>query len=174
MRPMNTPGQTGGSPVQSHPIQIVTEAQWITGNIETLGEANFYINQEGIANFRISNCQLYPWAFTGLPATEVNQIIVNPRRIQMLMFTQPETINQLRRPPRTETLVFYLPLLVVQGKAPMMGDAKLVNFMDAWKGDFVPILEANLHFLSENATQLPETGQVIYLNRHLIQSYLQN
>lgn len=163
----------GGSPVQEHPVLVATDLYIAAGNLESLGSPHPYINQDGLTYLRLNEAQILPWTFTGLPKNRTNLFMVQRSKVQILIFPKPETIEQLRKPPRTHKITFYLPLLTIQGEAPFLGDAQIGNFLDSWKGQFLPVLEANIQMLAEGPARIPPHLTLLYINRDHIQGYLQ-
>lgn len=166
-------GESMGSPVQEHPAYVANELQWISGDMETLGNPNNYVNQEGQDIIRINRVEIAPWTFTGLPTSQAPKAMVRRANIQFLVFHGAEALEQFREAPRTASLILHLPLVVVRGKAPLMSEAKMDNFLDFWKGDFIPISEASLYYLAEASIDIPKRAELLYLNTRQIQSYVQ-
>lgn len=162
-----------GSPLQSHEVYIANDLLWITGEMETLGNPHNYINQDGLDFIRIGNSRVAPWSFSGLPSSHAPSIIVARERTQFLVFVHEASLAEFRPAPRMETLVMHLPLAIVRGHAPFLSEAKLNNFLDFWKGIFVPLVDAEIYFLAESATQLPAQSSLIYVNRYVLQSYIE-
>ena len=165
-------GDIGGSPVQQHPVIITLDLYVATGNLESLGSPHPYINQDGLQYLRLHEAQIAPWAFTGLKPSHTDLLMAQRSKIQSLIFTKNETVELFQRPPRTEKVMFYLPLLVMQGEAPFLGDAKITNFMESWKGQFLPVFNAALHVLAEGPVRPPTRVPLIYISRDLVQGYL--
>lgn len=164
--------QQMGSPVQKHAVHVANDLLWITGDMESLGNPHFYINQEGFDFLRISDAHIAPWSFSGLPMSKSPLIIAARERIQLLMFTQEASLAEFRSPPNLEKLMLHLPLAIIRGGAPFLGEAKINNFLDFWKGLFFPIIDAEIYYLAECAAQLPRKAGVVYVNRAILQSYV--
>ncbi len=159
------------SPLQYHQIEVITDVFWAKGKVESLGVPHPYINQDGLTILALNEPQIIPWSFTGLPATTPTQLLVHRDEVQLLHFLQAESNAQYTPSPRTRTLFFYFPLFVVQGQAPMFSEANTKNFLDFWKGTFLPITDASIHFLTESSVQLPNQASLVYINRQYIQGY---
>ncbi|MCD6285179.1 MAG: hypothetical protein J7M39_04610, partial [Anaerolineae bacterium] len=78
-----------------------------------------------------------------------------------------------RKAIHTETLLFNLPLAVIHGDVPFLSEARLHNFLDSWKGRFVPVTDARIHYLVDSTVSTPAQADLLYINRSLVQSYLQ-
>lgn len=165
--------QSMGSPVQEHPAHIANDLQWISGDLETLGNPNNYINQEGQDILRVNNGEIAPWTFTGLPASQAPKVMIRRSNVQFVIFHGEEALDQFREAPRTASLILNLSLVIVRGQAPLMSEAKEDNFLDFWKGDFIPISDASLYYLAEAPIDIPTTTELLYLNANQIQSYVQ-
>ncbi len=162
-----------GSPLQAHEVYIANDLLWVTGEMETLGNPHNYINQDGLDFIRIGNPHIAPWSFSGLPSSRVPSLILTRERIQFLMFVHAASLEEFRPAPRTEMLVLHLPLAIIRGKAPFLSEAKLQNFLDFWKGIFVPIADAEIYFLSDSSSSLPAQSPLVYINRHTVLSYIE-
>ncbi|HDQ34802.1 MAG TPA: hypothetical protein ENN14_00625 [Chloroflexi bacterium] len=164
---------TGGdiSPLQHHPAYLATDIYVAAGTLETMGNPHAYINQDALDYLHMNEAHVAPWTFTGLPNARSPILMNNRNHVQMLLFAKPEALEQYREPPRTEQITFYLPLMIVRGAAPFLGDSKLQNFMDSWKGDFVPINNAAIHLLAEGSLRIPAQVPMLYINRNHIQGY---
>ncbi len=162
-----------GSPIQKHQICVANNVQWVEGTLETLGGPHNYINQEDQSAFTINDAHVAPWSFTGLPNSRPPKIIIVKDNIQMLIFQEETSRETFREAIHTETLIFNLPLAVIRGNVPFLSEARLHNFLDFWKGRFVPVTHARVHYLAASAVATPGQADLLYINRSLVQSYLQ-
>ncbi|MDF1512575.1 MAG: hypothetical protein P1S60_02075 [Anaerolineae bacterium] len=160
------------SPIQEHHVKIANDIQWISGTIKTLGDAHNYINQDDLTYWNIVDAHISPWSFTGLPNSHVSSIMVDRDNIQLMMLTDTEALEAYRKPLRTSVVILNLPLLIICGEAPFLGEAKIENFFDYWKGTFLPLSSAKIHYLTETTTRLPSTVDLLFVNRHKIVSYI--
>lgn len=161
------------SPQQKHPAQIIGDLFWSEGLLETLGDPHGHINKDGFDYLTFFEARVNPWQFTGLPPVRASQLEVTRATIQALFFAEQDVIEGARRPPRTLTLMVYLPLAIVRGAAPMFSDAKLSNFLEFWKGVFIPLFDCSIHYLAETGGRLPARTPLVYVNREHIQAYLE-
>ncbi len=161
-----------GSPVQEHPVQIANGVMWVYGQLETLGNPHHYINQEGQSSLLIKSPHIAPWTFTGLPASRADEVSVTKQHMQFLIMPGEDAMEQFRAPPRMEPLIFNLPLAVIRGNAPFLSEAKFHDFLDYWKGLYLPILEAEIHYLTDGPAELPTASAIVYVNRESIQNYI--
>jgi hypothetical protein len=160
------------SPIQSHEVHIANDLFWVTGEMETLGNPHNYINQDGLDFIRIDNPHIVPWSFSGLPSSHTPAVVMARERTQFLMFIHEASLAEYRPAPRMERLVLHLPLAIIRGQAPFLSEAKLNNFLDFFKGVFVPIADAEVYFLADNPIQLPTQSPLVYINRYILQSYI--
>lgn len=169
------PLDNGGisSPTQEHATIVVNDVFCARGTLESLGDPHNYINRDNLDFLQVNDAQIAPWGFTGLPASHAPQLNINRDKTQFLFFPAQETINLYRQPPRTEKAMLYFPLFVVQGEVPILSEAKISNFLDFWKGIFLPISDASIHFLAEGEMPLPARASLIYINRLSLQGYFQ-
>ena len=130
------------SPAQRHFVSLANDLQWINGNLETLGNPHHYINQQGQETLTVTEAEIAPWMFSGLPTSQAPTVIVRRSNIQFLVFHDEEAIDQYTTPPQTASLIINLPLVIVRGNAPLMSEAKMENFLDFWKGGFIPAWRA--------------------------------
>ncbi len=159
--------------VQNHPVHLANDVLWITGDMETQGNPHNYINQEGLSFLRINDPQIAPWSFTGLPLSRTPSLIAARERTQLVIFPGEEAMEQFRPPMNTESLMINLSLAVVHGKVPFLSEAQIHNFLDFWKGIFFPVIDAELYFLADGPVELPATAPLTYVNRNVIQSYVE-
>ncbi len=162
---------TAVSPIQQHNIQIATDTFWAVGQLESLGDPHLHINKDDLSFLKVLQARLEAWDFTGLPTTHAPQALVNRDKIQLLIFTQPETLALRRQPPRTVKVMLYLSLFVVRGEVPLFSEANIGNFSDFWKGTFIPVSNAALHFLAGGPSHLPGQAPLVYVNRLQLQGY---
>lgn len=161
------------SPQQKHPVQMIGDLFWTKGLLETLGDPHGHINKDGFDYLTVYEARVNPWQFTGLPSVPATQLEVNRATIQALYFLEQDVVESARRPPRTLTLMIYLPLAIVRGAAPMFSDSKLSNFLEFWKGVFIPIFDCSIHYLTETGGRLASRTPLVYVNRQHIQGYLE-
>ncbi len=169
--------QVGGvgaaSPLQKHEVYVANDLFWITGVMETTGNPHHYINQEDRDYWRIAEAHLAPWTFTGLPSSHVPEVIISRERIQMLAFPGQEAMSQFHPPIRSHALVLYYPLAVIRGEVPFLSEATVRNFLDFWKGLFYPVVSASVYYLTEGMVEMPTEFEVLYLNREMLQNYIE-
>jgi hypothetical protein len=145
---------------------------WVEGDLETLGDPHNYINQDGLEFLRVVAPQSAPWTFTGLPVSRPQEMVIACSHIQMLMFPDEASMANFRLAPKTQVLMINLPLAVVRGAVPFLGESKLHNFLDFYKGAFVPLVDVGIHFLAEGSVGLPTQAKLLYVNRAAIQAYV--
>jgi hypothetical protein len=160
------------SPVQQHQVSIANDVQWISGEFKSLGIPHYYINQDNLDTFILQHAHISPWSFTGLPNSHSAQAVVLRKNIQFLTFPDPETMAEFKEPLRTSTIILQLPLAIVRGDAPFLSEASLDNFLDFYKGLFIPMCRVNIHYLTDCAIRLPADIEVLYVNRDYILSYI--
>ncbi len=161
------------SPLQQHAIVIVTDLYWTSGQIETLGPPHFYLNQDGITYYTLSDATLVPWDFTGLPISKAARLYVRRAEVQTLFFASAETNAEYHEPPRRGNVLIHLPLMIVRGAVPFLSEAKANNFLDFIKGEMVPVMGASVHYLGEAARKLPAQIPLLYIQRQRILSYME-
>ncbi len=166
-------GLFGASPIQEHPIQLVTDLYWATGTLESRGDPHNYINQDDFDFLQIVDAQLRPWSFTGLPAKPTSQLIVPRATVQLLLFTEAETRADYRKAPQTAPLFLYYPLFIVRGEVPLYSEAETANFLDFWRSTFIPLINVRLHFLAEGGGTPPTQIDLVYTHRQHIQGYFE-
>jgi hypothetical protein len=161
-----------GSPIQKHEVHIANDLLWITGEMESLGNPHTYLNQEGLDFLRISDAHIVPWSFSRLPTSRSELLVAARERVQLLMFTQEASLTEFRTPPNHQKLMLHMPLAIIRGEAPFLGEAKIHNFLDFWKGLFFPVIDAEIYYLADCSVQLPRQSRIVYVNRNILQSYV--
>ncbi|MDY0019623.1 MAG: hypothetical protein RBT47_06455 [Anaerolineae bacterium] len=161
------------SPIQKHQTQIINDLFCAKGALQSMGGPHDFINRDGIDVLEVNDAYVAPWSYTGLPSSQTPQLFINREKVQFLIFTEQESLDLYRKPPRTERVMLYFPLFVVQGEIPILSEAKASNFLDFWKGIFVPLGDASIHFLAEGPLRLPSQAPLVYVNRQQIQGYFQ-
>jgi hypothetical protein len=161
-----------GSPIQHHHVCVANDLQWIEGDLETLGSPHNYINQDDTDVFTIGEARISPWSFTSLPASRSPRIVVLRESAQLLLFTAVDTVDAYREPPHTETLILNTPLAILRGNLPFLSEARLTNFLDFFKGSFVPVTQVRIHYLAPSSAEMPSHARLLYVNRRAIQSYV--
>jgi hypothetical protein len=156
-----------------HTVYVANDIFWATGSLESLGNPNLYINQDGLNYIKFEDTHLYPWSVTGLPPSSPETILLRREKIQLVLFESEEAISQYRNPPRTGNIVIYMPLAIIKGTVPFYSEAKLANFLDFWKGELVPVTDASLYFMTEGPVELPSQAELLYVHRNHIQAYVE-
>ncbi len=159
----------GVSPIRPYAMGCMTDLFWAEGALQSRGNPHFYINQEETEHFLLRDGVLHPWAFTALPKSKSSLVAVNRDRVHMLIFSDEETNELYRRPPRMARLVLYFPLCVIQGEVPLLSEATVEDFLDFWRGALFPIHDAAIHYLVEGMAALPHRASLLYAHRrHLV------
>jgi hypothetical protein len=159
------------SPVQQHPVNIANDVQWISGDLKSLGDPHYFINQDDLDVFTVLDAHLNPWTFTNLPNGRASQTIVVKENVQFLTFSSSIAMESFRKPLRTSRIILHLPLAVIRGEAPFLSEASLENFLDFWKGIFFPMCDASIHYLTDCSVRLPSQVDVLYINRRFVLDY---
>lgn len=157
--------------IQSHHALLANDIAWIDGMLQTLGNPHNYINQASTELLHITQAHVFPWSFTRLPASHVKDLFLPCSKIQYLTFPEEATRQMFQAPPQVRPMMFQTSLAALRGDVPFFGEAKPQNFLDFWKGRFIPLLRAQIHFLVSNSRRPPEGGQLVYVNREALQSY---
>ncbi len=158
--------------VQSHRVSLANDIAWIEGLLQTLGNPHLYINRADSELLHIAEAQIFPWSFTRLPASQVKDLFLPSGKIQYMVFTEETSRQMFQAPPNLRPVMFQTSLAVLRGDTPFLGEARPQNFLDFWKGRFVPLLQAQIHSLAPNSHKLAREGQLIYVNREALQSYV--
>jgi hypothetical protein len=160
------------SPIQHHQVQVCTEIFWAEGELESLGDPHRYINQDDLDFLQLNEPRITPWPYTSLPASEPSEVLANRNNIYMLHFPSKETNDMYRPAPKLLDVVIYYPLFIVQAKIPLFSEAKLENFLEFWKGIFIPASQASIHYLVGGPSNRPSQSPLVYVNRKHIQGYV--
>ncbi len=160
------------SPIQRHTAQVCTDIFWVEGELESLGNPHLYINQDDLPYFQLQDSHIRPWSYSGLPSSSCAETLVNRDNAHLLYFPNDETNVAYKAPPRATPLVFYFPLFVVQAKVPLLSEASFENFTEFWRGIFIPVQDASIHFLVSAPCTLPTQASLLYINRRHIQGYV--
>jgi hypothetical protein len=160
------------SPVQQHKVFAANDVQWVTGELKSLGSPHNFINRDKLTTLNILNAQIFPWSFTGLPANSSPQTLVFRDKIQFLLFPDPASKESFRSPIRTSIIIVQMPLAVLRGEAPFLSEATIENFLEYWKPKFFPMINTNIHYLVDCATNLPTDIDIVYINRESMLSYI--
>jgi len=160
------------SPIQHHKIDVCTEIFWAEGELESLGDPTLYINQDDLSYLRLQESHVTPWTYSGLPTSRPSETLINRENAHLVYFPDEETMDLYKAPPNAVSMVFYFPLFIVQAQAPLLSEAKFENFIDFWKGMFLPVRDASIHFLVSGPHALPHEAPLLYLNQQHIQGYV--
>jgi hypothetical protein len=160
-----------GPPVRHHRVGIVNAVQWIEGDLEALGNPHDFVNQDDLDMLTVAGALVTPWAFTGLPNSRVDRLIVRRASVQILTFNEEATLAEYREPPSKGILVFNLPLVIVRGSVPVASEARPANALDFWRRVFYPVTDAQIHYLARTEATPPASARLVYVNRAVVQSY---
>ena len=156
-------------PIYRHGVQILTAHFQLSGQLETVGSVDTFINDPDRDCFVLHDVRLAPLA-SGCPLKPLSRphIVVCRSEITLLHFASAETQAAIRTLQRRELLVAYTPVAVCRGYFHMPTEANVNTFLSVTPGSLLPITETYVFPLVELPDPFPiEAGMLLVGRAHL-------
>lgn len=161
-----------GPPVQRHPVQILTADFQFSGQIETVGPVDNFLNDSTRENLSLYDARLTPLT-PGSPLKTISRphVVLRKSRIVLLYLSPAQTRASIQTLARRELLVAYTPLVVCRGYFHMPAEVDLRDFLSVVRGGLVPVTEAHVFPLVELPEPFPDTVDLVMVGRPHLHLY---
>ncbi len=161
-----------GPPVHNLDVSIVTPRYLITGQLETVGRAFTYVNNEKNESFSLRDVNLTPLVSRGpLQNFSRPNIILRRSEIVLLYFASEETRASVRTLRRGESLVAYTPVAICRAQFHMSDEANVNNFIDDIVSKLLPITDVQLFPLNDALASFPAEPELLLVGRSYLEFY---
>jgi hypothetical protein len=159
-------------PIHRHGVQILTAHFQLSGQVETVGSVDTFINDPARDCFVLHDVRLAPLA-SGSPLKPLSRphAVICRSEIALLHFTSAETQAAIRTLQRRELLVAYTPVAVCRGYFHMPTEANVNTFLGVTSGSLLPITEAYVFPLIELPDPFPAEADMLLVGRTHLRFY---
>jgi len=159
-------------PVQRHEVQILTTHFQISGQLETIGPPDNFINDSTRDSMAIYEVRLTPLRPSSpLGSLSRPRIVILKPEIMLLYLASAESRASIQTLTRRELLVAYTPLAVCRGHFHMPVEANVNEFLSVTPGLFLPITETKVFPLFELPEPFPTDADILLVGRAHLQFY---
>jgi len=159
-------------PIRRHEVQILTARFQLSGQLETVGLADNFINDPARDSIALYDVRLTPLT-PGCPLKPLSHphLVVCRPEIVLLYLASAETRASIRTLARRELLVVYTPVAVCRGYFHMPAEANVNDFLGVTPGHFLPITETHIFPLLELPDPFPAEADILLVGRTHLQFY---
>ncbi len=159
-------------PSQRHEVQILTSRFQFSGQLETVGPVDNFVNDPARHNLSLYDVHIAPLT-PGSPLQGILRpyVVIRKSRIVFLHFTSAETRASISTYPRRELLVIYMPMAVCRGHLHVPTEARLGDFLDVIPGSLLPVTEARIFPLVEMPAPFPVEAEMVLIGRSHVLFY---
>jgi hypothetical protein len=159
-------------PLQRHGVQILTTRFQISGQLETIGPPDNFINDSTRDSIALHEAQVTPLTPSSpLGSLSRPHIVVLKSEIMLLYPTSAESRASIQTLTRRELLVAYTPLAVCRGHFHMPVEANLNEFLSVTPGLFLPVTETKIFPLFELPAPFPGEADLLLIGRAHLHLY---
>lgn len=161
-----------GPAITQTDVQIVTPTLQFAGKFEFFGPPLVYLNddaRDGVVLRDVQIGALNPSSpFKGLNRP---QATVRRSEIALLHLIDPEVQAKASLLKRTERLVTYTPVAILQGDYHLPVESQVEDFLSTTTGYFLPITDARVFPLVSLPMPFPQHCDLLLVPRRFIQMY---
>ena len=159
-------------PIHRHDVQIITVHFQFSGQLETVGSVENFINdptRDCLALYDVRMIPLTP----GSPLKPLSRplVVVRKPQIVLLYLASGEIRASIRTLTRSELLVAYTPVAVCRGHFHMPAEATVNDFLGITPGDLLPVTDAHIFPLVELPDPFPAEADLLLAGRTYLQFY---
>ncbi|RLC74378.1 MAG: hypothetical protein DRI81_13950 [Chloroflexi bacterium] len=161
-----------GPPIHNLDVSIVTPRYQITGQLETVGRAFTYINNEKRNSFSLHDVSLAPLVGSGpLQSFSRPHVILRRSEIALLYFVSAEVRASVQTLRRRELLVAYTPVAVCRAHFHMADEANVNDFLEDIASVLLPITEVQVFPLNDLPAPFPTEPELLLVGRSYLEFY---
>ncbi|RLC83148.1 MAG: hypothetical protein DRJ03_17960 [Chloroflexi bacterium] len=161
-----------GPPIHNLDVSIVTPRYQITGQLETVGRAFTYINNEKRNSFSLHDVSLAPLVGSGpLQSFSRPRVILRRSEIALLYFVSAEVRASVQTLRRRELLVAYTPVAVCRAHFHMADEANVNDFLEDIASVLLPITEVQVFPLNDLPAPFPTEPELLLIGRSYLEFY---
>lgn len=161
-----------GPPIHNLDVSIVTPRYQITGQLETVGRAFTYINNEKRNSFSLHDVSLAPLVGSGpLQSFSRPRVILRRSEIALLYFVSAEVRASVQTLRRRELLVAYTPVAVCRAHFHMADEANVNDFLEDIASVLLPITEVQVFPLNDLPAPFPTEPELLLVGRSYLEFY---
>ncbi len=159
-------------PIYRHEVQILTAHLQFSGQLETVGAVDNFINDPARDSLSLYDVHMAP-LMPGSPLKTISRphVVIRKPQIILIYFASAETRASIRMLARRELLVAYTPVAVCRGYFHMPTEANVRDFLGTIPGDLLPITEAHIFPFIELPAPFPAEADLVMMSRSHILAY---
>lgn len=157
-------------PTQRHDVQILTTHFQFTGQLETVGPADNFINDPARQSLSFYDVHLTPLT-PGSPLKGIARphVVILKSQIVLLYLVSEESRASISTFTRREPMMIYTPVAVCRGHMPMPSEARIGDFLGVVPGDLLPVLDVRVFpFIELSAPFTLETELLLIGRPHMM------
>jgi hypothetical protein len=155
-----------------YPVQVITTQYVFTGEVEPFGPLVLWLNdtsREAISLYGVQGAALD--AGRAVETLARDELLLLKHDIVAIDLPSPEARQTVSLMPRSEKVVIYTARFVFSGAYSLSAETRLPEMLDTLKGDFFPLLSAQLHPLSPPRVPVFRASEMVILNRRQLSAY---
>jgi len=162
----------GAPPTQRHKVQILTAHFQFSGQLETVGPVENFINDPARESLSLYDVHLAPLT-PGSPLKAISRphIVILKPQIVLFYLVSAETRASIRTFARRELLVAYTPVAVCRGYFHMPAEANARDFLGVVAGDLLPVTEAHIFPFTKLPILFTTEAELVMLGRSHVLFY---
>ena len=154
---------------QRHEVHLLTVHFQFSGQLETMGPVDNFINDPTRDNLSLYDVRLASLApGSPLKTLSLPHVVVRKPHVVLMHFTSAEVRASIHTLPRRELLVAYTPVVVCRGYFHMPTESNIRDFLAVVSGDLLPVADVHVFPLTGLPAPFPsEAGLVLVGRSHL-------
>jgi len=161
-----------GPPIHNLDVSILTPRYQITCQLEIVGTAYTFVNDEKRESFSLRDVNLSPLAGRGpLQSFFRPRVILRRSEIVLLYFASEETRASIQTLRRSELLVAYTPVAVCRAHFHMADEANINDFLEDIASILLPVTDVQLFPLNNLPAPFPTEPDLLLIGRSHLEFY---
>jgi len=157
---------------ERYAVQVLGRMFQYVGEMEPIGQAVDYFNDENRTTFPLYDVDVYPLdASSRFAPFKRPAITVNNSDIGAVYFLDPEYREKVQLLCNFDQVIAYTPRAVLRGKFHRGVETRLNDLFDMMGGDFLAMSDVNVFPLVDLPGAFPKHADLLIVNRSYVSAY---
>ena len=158
--------------LQRYDVQVLGHMFQFVGQMEPVGQAMDYFNDENRSTFPLYDVAISPLA-PGSPLKRISRpdIVVGDNELGIVYFLDPDYRQSVAMLKNFDRVIAYTPHAVLRGNFHRGAETRLADLFDLVQGHFLAMTDVSVFPLTDLPAPFPEQADLLIVNRFYVNVY---
>ncbi len=157
---------------ERYAVQVLGRMFQYVGEMEPIGQAVDYFNDENRTTFPMYDADVYPIdAGSRLTSFKRPALTINNSEMGAIYFLDPEYRKKVQLLRNFDQIIAYTPRAVLRGKFHRGVETRLNDLFDMMGGDFLAMSDVSVFPLVDLPGAFPKQAELLIVNRFYVSAY---